>query len=259
MKPLRSNIIPAGVNATLTVVDGPDRGRVKKIRSRRLVFGRKTGDLLLSDSKVSSTHGAIEYVNGNFVVYDLQSTNGTCVNDIRINEKTLEDLDEIRVGFSTLLFRVSYRKLRPSNVNEASYEDSKISTTSNTEIETAKDGGPDFSIDQNKIPKKQKLSLVFVVLEGPYKGQNMVADRENIVIGRVNSDIVLKDDRDVSRKHAIIEVINGTQIFIRDLASTNGTYVNDKRVASSRLSENDRIRVGNSVLEFTVNLEEYGD
>ena len=106
----RGSVIPAGVVASLSVVDGSDRGRLKKMRSRRLVLGRKSGDFVLKDPKISSTHAAIEYEKGSFILYDLNSTNGTFVNDVRITEKELSDLDEIRVGFTTLLFRVTRKK-----------------------------------------------------------------------------------------------------------------------------------------------------
>ncbi|MFC1850989.1 ATPase, T2SS/T4P/T4SS family [candidate division CSSED10-310 bacterium] len=77
-------------------------------------------------------------------------------------------------------------------------------------------------------------------------------DKDNIVIGRIDSvDIVLKHNR-VSRKHAVISK-EGTHYTIGDLGSSNGTFVNDHRItARYRLSHGDVIRIGT----FTLSLED---
>ena len=93
--------------------------------------------------------------------------------------------------------------------------------------------------------------LRFDALAGPQKGEVFNQTNESIVVGRVNADISLKD-RDVSRKHAVIEVMASDQIFIRDLASTNGTYVNGKRIANCRIKPDDVIRVGSTELKMNI-------
>jgi uncharacterized RDD family membrane protein YckC len=65
------------------------------------------------------------------------------------------------------------------------------------------------------------------------------------------SDFHIRDDS-VSRKHAVITLENGT-LFVRDLDSTNGTYVNDKRIDRSekrRLNPEDTIQFGNVILSI---------
>jgi len=73
------------------------------------------------------------------------------------------------------------------------------------------------------------------------------------VLGRDNSADVILDDPGISRQHTEIRVTNdGPHLIanIRDLGSTNGTFVNGERVTSQRLSEGDRINVGRTVLIF---------
>jgi pSer/pThr/pTyr-binding forkhead associated (FHA) protein len=256
----RGSVIPAGVSANLTVVDGPDRGRTQKIQTRRVLIGRKTGDLVLRDSKVSSTHAAIEYLQGKFVLFDLGSTNGTFINDKRITQRSLKDNDEVRIGFSTLLFRVSSKKKQSNPL------DSLELSVDSDEEEISK---TDISLVSEKVDKPVKkeepvsaedvevrqLVLWFKMVEGPYRGHGFKSKKESIVIGRVNTDVNLKDDKDVSRKHAVIEVMTGEQIFIRDLASTNGTFVNGKRISNCRLQKGDEIKVGNSTMQLRIDLE----
>jgi len=53
----------------------------------------------------------------------------------------------------------------------------------------------------------------------------------------------------VSRKHAKISTTDG-EVFIQDLGSTNGTFVNGEKVTRSRLQEGDRILVGTSIIKM---------
>jgi len=74
-----------------------------------------------------------------------------------------------------------------------------------------------------------------------------------IKIGREDgNDIVIKDDPQVSRRHAIIEQ-EGTAFFIKDKDSTNGTYVNNNPIPKGGkmpLKNGDTIRVGKTLLNI---------
>jgi hypothetical protein len=76
----------------------------------------------------------------------------------------------------------------------------------------------------------------------------MTSDKP-IIIGRSSElDMVLVEDM-VSRKHARISV-QGDQIWIEDLGSTNGTFVNGEKIKRSRLKEGDRVLIGTSILKL---------
>jgi len=73
------------------------------------------------------------------------------------------------------------------------------------------------------------------------------------ILGRDNSADVILDDPGISRQHTEIRVTNdGPRLIanIRDLGSTNGTFVNGERITSRRITEGDRINVGRTVLIF---------
>ena len=59
--------------------------------------------------------------------------------------------------------------------------------------------------------------------------------------------MVLVEDM-VSRKHARI-AMQGDQIWIEDLGSTNGTFVNGEKIKRARLKEGDRVLIGTSILK----------
>lgn len=75
-----------------------------------------------------------------------------------------------------------------------------------------------------------------------------------LTIGRNSSNTLCTDDAFTSQRHARIEK-RGTEYVVKDLRSTNGTFVNETPVLEARLSQNDRIRIGESVFVFTCKSE----
>ena len=73
------------------------------------------------------------------------------------------------------------------------------------------------------------------------------------VLGRDDAADIILDDPGISRRHSEIRVTNdGPHLIasIRDLGSTNGTFVNSERVSSQRLSDGDRITVGRTSVVY---------
>lgn len=70
----------------------------------RLLGRSGNADIICRDSKMSRRHCLLESGMLGFLITDLDSANGTWVNDVRISEAVLEDGDRIRVGESALIF-----------------------------------------------------------------------------------------------------------------------------------------------------------
>jgi hypothetical protein len=87
-------------------------------------------------------------------------------------------------------------------------------------------------------------------ISGKYQGGEFpVATDKQILIGRSSDlDMVLVEDM-VSRKHARI-AMQTDQIWIEDLGSTNGTFVNGEKIKRARLKEGDRVLIGTSILKL---------
>lgn len=85
--------------------------------------------------------------------------------------------------------------------------------------------------------------------EGPSKGQRFHLRVRSTIIGRKGANINLDDDS-VSQRHAQIEIHNKDKITIKDLASTNGTRVNNVLVSAVKLHNEDEIRLGKTRLTF---------
>ncbi len=84
------------------------------------------------------------------------------------------------------------------------------------------------------------------MLRGPRQGQSIPLSGR-VTLGRAPDNTVPLEDARVSRRHALIEV-SGDQVRLTDLASTNGTFVNQRRVTSADLREGDLVRMGDVTL-----------
>lgn len=116
------------------------------------------------------------------------------------------------------------------------------------------------TIDPKLAPHRLKEGLVpadtgifLRIEEGAQAGQVSTLSVGGVyVIGRTGVDIVLEDEK-VSRKHAEIGLYGPDAYVLRDLASTNGTYVNGRRVSEKiKLQHWDLIRAGDTKLRFNL-------
>lgn len=75
--------------------------------SSRNSIGRDASrcDLVLDDPAISAEHARVQFEHGQFVIYDLASSNGTWVNNHRVQRQPLLDNDEIRVGDTLVIFK----------------------------------------------------------------------------------------------------------------------------------------------------------
>src|SRR6185503_8117053 len=91
------------------------------------------------------------------------------------------------------------------------------------------------------------------VIAGPYRGRIFsFTQHDTFLIGRSpDAHLYLPDDRFFSRNHCLLE-INPPQAFIRDLGSTNGTFVNGDFIRESFLKNGDQIRGGETILVVEV-------
>ena len=146
-------------------------------------------------------------------------------------------LDILKYVFLVVLYifvgravRAVMIELRPATVPSASRSQSGSPKTS--------------ALRTKKVPKRA------VIIEGgSTSGKNFELEEE-LTIGRADKCHVILDDTYVSQVHARI-FSRGDSYFLEDLGSTNGTYLNRKRVGgTTELQRGDRVKVGKTVLEM---------
>ncbi|MGI8715415.1 MAG: FHA domain-containing protein [Solirubrobacteraceae bacterium] len=84
---------------------------------------------------------------------------------------------------------------------------------------------------------------------GGRAGESFALEGDRQSVGRRPESDVFLDDVTVSRDHALI-VRRGSDYYLDDCGSLNGTYVNRRRIDSQRLSDGDELQIGKYKLAF---------
>lgn len=101
--------------AYMIVLKGSSVGEMYRLQAGETVIGRaSTAAIMLGDDGISRRHARV-LVEGNVVrIEDLQSSNGTLVNGVRVDVQTLKDGDQIQIGSTTILKFAYHDKLEES-------------------------------------------------------------------------------------------------------------------------------------------------
>jgi HD-GYP domain-containing protein (c-di-GMP phosphodiesterase class II) len=94
------------------------------------------------------------------------------------------------------------------------------------------------------------MRFEFVIRSGKEAGRTVaVTTGQTISLGRLKGCDVVLDDEAASRRHCTITAREDV-CLVSDLQSANGTFVNEKRIASAELQRADKIRIGSTVIEL---------
>jgi diguanylate cyclase (GGDEF)-like protein len=106
-------------------------------------------------------------------------------------------------------------------------------------------------LQQARAELDEMHQAYLIVISGPHVGR-MIKLEKDITLGRSPKVDLELSDTGISRKHARF-LIRGDEIFVEDLQSANGTYVNGRRISSNcELQQGDKITLGTTtILKFT--------
>lgn len=160
---------------------------------------------------VSVRHFELRRIGSAFTITDLNSTNGTLLDDHPLTPNTPAELHhnaDIRIGDDEIF---------------------------------------GFSLDLTfHNPFEPAQTLTGLVMAEPSVFLRM---EKPVTIGRLPENDIVLTSPDVSRRHAIILIMEKSYV-LQDQGSKNGTYVNDKPVQSAKLQNGDRISICNYLLTF---------
>jgi pSer/pThr/pTyr-binding forkhead associated (FHA) protein len=103
-------------------------------------------------------------------------------------------------------------------------------------------------VDIDETVERSGAALV-IRAGGGRAGESFAHGEDRVSIGRSPDAGVFLDDVTVSRNHALL-VRRRDGLYIDDLGSLNGTYVNRRRIESHRLADGDEIQVGKYKLSY---------
>jgi hypothetical protein len=151
-----------------------------------------------------------------------------------------EALLALKIAFLVLLYLFVVRVIRSAGrERQAPSQDSMILTPA-----AAASAGLG-----RKVSRRRSVRLVVQRSPSLEDGDEFPIDSAPLTVGRGGqNDLVLTGDDFASARHARIEV-RGDGVWVQDLESTNGTYVNGTRVAGAqRVDPGDVLRVGETDL-----------
>ncbi|MGB3985373.1 MAG: DUF3662 and FHA domain-containing protein [Limnochordia bacterium] len=99
-----------GRGQPVLVIQGKEPQSAYRISSGRQSIGRSLKcDLVIDDPSASRIHAWLEPIDGKWRLIDNNSTNGTFINEQRIDERVLDDGDQIRIGTIIMVFQAGDR------------------------------------------------------------------------------------------------------------------------------------------------------
>jgi predicted Zn finger-like uncharacterized protein len=99
--------LPRDRRYSLAVIQGPATGSIYQLTKARITLGRSGADVVVDDPEASRQHCTLELMGDHAVLRDLQSTNGTFVDNERIDHQTLFNHGEFRIGSHVLMFIIT--------------------------------------------------------------------------------------------------------------------------------------------------------
>ncbi|MGI8788194.1 MAG: FHA domain-containing protein [Pyrinomonadaceae bacterium] len=192
---------------------------------------------------VSRKHAEIRRVNGEFLIQDNGSFNGTLVNDQRISTPTPlyhNDRIELGLGGPVLKFNAPSR-IAPKGASLAGQRAVAVGQLANLDGAKPETGSKTMVVNlgsmTQKIGKEQTSSQPQLLMSLAFGG------KKELIVGRDNQSDIKIDGLQISNRHArLVQTNNG--IVIEDQNSTNGIYVNGKRVSRATLTPNDAAQIG---------------
>lgn len=118
----------------LAAISGKLKGIVFTISEDEIVIGRdRLAKVCIADASVSRRHSHIRKNGDSFIIADLESLNGTFVNDVPVKSRELEHGDRVRIGESQFLFLVHEGDV-PSNSSQVHLDDRQLVSGSTVQV-----------------------------------------------------------------------------------------------------------------------------
>ncbi|MDF2445125.1 MAG: hypothetical protein K0S46_361 [Moraxellaceae bacterium] len=181
---------------------------------QRISIGRdKSNSLVINDEGVSVFHAELRQEDGKVFIWDSGSVNGTFVNGEKVSGKR-----EVKAGDVLRFHLIDVQLLDPS-----------------------KGPAPELPAAVKRELEKPALPQWQVkALTGTISGKMFLVDGTKIIGRDPGCDIIISGPH-VSRRHAELS-IRGGKLWVKDLGSSNGTFVNGKRTEEITLKNGDEVK-----------------
>ncbi|RMG26588.1 MAG: FHA domain-containing protein [Armatimonadetes bacterium] len=230
---------------------GRNEGKEWIVDAPRTFLGRsETAHIpLFGDPNIAPMHACIERRGDSYLLLDAGTPIGIGVNGVRVQQAVLNHGDVIQIGSYNLRFLLKNPRAAaaaPQASAPATPATPTHPTAPTLPTQPAPQSEPTVAI---RASTPQALSYVLVAVDGPAAGQRFALSSPEVLAGRESNQISLAGDAAASRRHALF-VVGPQGVSVRDLNSTNGTFVNGAPVQEMRLRPGDTIRIGSTTFRL---------
>ncbi len=219
----------------MMVEEGPDAGKTFALSKPRTTIGRSPDrDIRLSDATVSRMHATIVVRDDGTVQLINESTKGTLVNGTSVDATALSDGDRIEMGSTILAISMAQQQAPVAGGAAPTQEFAGVAGAASAP-------SPDAT--------QEFLGVQLEVTGGPHAGATFVLSKSATLIGRKDDqDIVLVNDKTVSREHC--EIRHDSGAFILVTKPDKKVLVNGQEQITCQLSDGDELQLGSTKLRF---------
>jgi ABC transport system ATP-binding/permease protein len=221
-----------------------------KITKSQIWLGRDPScDIVFEASAVMVSRKHVEIINnnGNYLLTDNNSFNGTLVNEQRISTQTpIYHNDEIQLGVGGPIVKFnSPSRIAPKGASLAGQRAVAASQIApapegleniGSKTMVANIGNISQKISTDAAQPTLLMSLTF-------------GSKQELIIGRAEENDIVLDGLQISNRHARL-VQSNTGIIIEDFNSTNGVYVNGNRVSRQGIFPGDAVQIGSFLIQI---------
>jgi len=202
--------------------------------------------MVLPSASVSRRHARVIIQDGRPCVVDDGSSNGVMVNGVRIGAPTAigpatqVDLAEFRLTVEPLTQTQGVAPLPPPQRTMAAPAPVPVGPTMMPMGSPMPMGGAPAPLP---VASSGGEELKLVGESGIFRGREFPLGFGTLSVGRSTDNDLVFDDPSLSRKHARIHR-DGGRLEVEDLGSSNGTFVNGRRVGKGAINPGDQVRFG---------------
>ena len=231
------------------------------IRSDNIVIGRKREcDVVIDADSVSLMHASIYRKEGAWWIQSYLASNGVFVNESKVKNAPLKHGDRLRFGEVVMVFNQPTRSGRPElhRVAAVARDQATPSSAAGQRTRVISRGDMSTFIEETweeiesgaaDEPESAVDRVSLLGRAGAARGQRIALTGSQSVIGRKRDCDVVVDSDSVSLMHASVFFRDG-RWRVQNYISSNGTFVNGRRVKDATLADGDVIRLGDVEFEF---------
>lgn len=196
------------------------------VENRYAIGKDAQNNIVLADDGISPFHAELRIEGDQVFISDTGSATGTFVNGKRIQRRT-----ELRASDLIAINKIEFLLIDPKQEAAPTPEGATAISPALANIPVAPSAA-----------NKQGTGWVLKAKTGSIVGKSFpVPAVGKLVIGRANNCDIQLPANHVSRQHAEVQLLNG-KLLVKDLNSSNGTYINRKKVMDGELKNGDEVR-----------------